>query len=367
MLRRRLDRIRRSFASQSELARAAAAPRARRRRGDRLRDQLVITRQRGASGARAPPVACGATICSCRAARRAISPDRRLRLRRAVPAPRPRISISPRTRSIGASAGQGRSGGLRARNSSAPSSRSCSSRLRLSPRRRAGELRGRAASISRSSGATSLFVSAAPCARRRWRLAAAPYAAAEVGPARWPSARLCAAARAGRAMMQHAAISCAAPARPLGDQHAGFDPAARRLRSGGSANGRSSPRAAAGRGCRAGSARHRRAGRHRARPATRRGGLTTTNGTGFSVCAVCGSPVSGSRIISALPWSAVMTRVPPAPRPPRDSRPRQASTVSTALIAAGDVAGVADHVGIGVVQHDDVEAAGADRRRPPCR
>ena len=31
------------------------------------------------------------------------------------------------------------------------------------------------------------------------------------------------------------------------------------------------------------------------------GGLTTSNGTGFRVCAVCGSPVSGSRIISALP------------------------------------------------------------------
>ena len=34
---------------------------------------------------------------------------------------------------------------------------------------------------------------------------------------------------------------------------------------------------------------------------SRAGGLTTMNGTGFSVCAVCGSPVSGSRIISALP------------------------------------------------------------------
>ena len=31
------------------------------------------------------------------------------------------------------------------------------------------------------------------------------------------------------------------------------------------------------------------------------GGLTTINGTGFSVWAVCGAPVSGSRIISALP------------------------------------------------------------------
>src|SRR5271165_6588408 len=64
------------------------------------------------------------------------------------------------------------------------------------------------------------------------------------------------------------------------------------------------------------------------------GGFTTTNGTGLSVCAVCGSPVSGSRIISALPWSAVRTSVPPACSTASDSRPRQASTVSTALVAA---------------------------------
>ena len=47
----------------------------------------------------------------------------------------------------------------------------------------------------------------------------------------------------------------------------------------------------AGRGCRAGSARHRPAGRCRCEPIAP-GGLTTMNGTGFSVCAVCGSPVS---------------------------------------------------------------------------
>src|SRR5690606_35636645 len=41
---------------------------------------------------------------------------------------------------------------------------------------------------------------------------------------------------------------------------------------------------------------------------------TYTSGTGPTVCAVCGWPVAGSRIISRLPWSAVMTSAPPAPR-----------------------------------------------------
>jgi hypothetical protein len=36
------------------------------------------------------------------------------------------------------------------------------------------------------------------------------------------------------------------------------------------------------------------------------------NGTGFVVCAVCGLPVSGLSICSALPWSAVTSRMYPA-------------------------------------------------------
>ena len=36
-------------------------------------------------------------------------------------------------------------------------------------------------------------------------------------------------------------------------------------------------------------------------PPTFAGGLTRISGTGLVVCAVCGSPVVGSRIISALP------------------------------------------------------------------
>ena len=43
-------------------------------------------------------------------------------------------------------------------------------------------------------------------------------------------------------------------------------------------------------------------------------------------------------------------------------RPSPASTVSTALIAAAQAAGVPDHVGIGVVQHDQVVSAGVDGR-----
>ena len=67
-------------------------------------------------------------------------------------------------------------------------------------------------------------------------------------------------------------------------------------------------------------------------------GWTRWSGTGLGVCAVCGSPVTGSRISSQLPWSAVMasTRSPraqasaelpeaarPPPAPP--SSPRRAS------------------------------------------
>ena len=36
------------------------------------------------------------------------------------------------------------------------------------------------------------------------------------------------------------------------------------------------------------------------------------NGTGLVVCAVCGPPVSGSIIISQLPWSAVTNSRAPA-------------------------------------------------------
>src|SRR5258708_32650866 len=59
---------------------------------------------------------------------------------------------------------------------------------------------------------------------------------------------------------------------------------------------------------------------------------TTTNGTGFVVCAVCGPPVAGSIIISALPWSAVISMAPPLAGTANSMRPGQASTVSMALM-----------------------------------
>jgi tripartite-type tricarboxylate transporter receptor subunit TctC len=61
----------------------------------------------------------------------------------------------------------------------------------------------------------------------------------------------------------------------------------------------------------------------------------SSNGTGPVVWDVCGPPVTGSRIISQLPWSAVTSRAPPALRIASAIRPSPASTVSTALMAAG--------------------------------
>ncbi len=81
------------------------------------------------------------------------------------------------------------------------------------------------------------------------------------------------------------------------------------------------------------------------------------NGTGFVVCAVCGPPVAGSIIISALPWSAVISMAPPLARTAFSISPRQASTVSTALIVGSILPGVSDHVGVGEVHDDHVEGA----------
>src|SRR5690606_1574901 len=61
---------------------------------------------------------------------------------------------------------------------------------------------------------------------------------------------------------------------------------------------------------------------------------TYTSGTGPTVCAVCGWPVAGSRIISRLPWSAVTTSAPPASRTAASTAPSATSTASAALIAA---------------------------------
>ena len=61
----------------------------------------------------------------------------------------------------------------------------------------------------------------------------------------------------------------------------------------------------------------------------------TTSGTGFVVCAVCGLTPSGSSIISALPWSAVTSDAARARSTHSTTRPRHASTVSTAVTTAG--------------------------------
>src|SRR5690606_19243231 len=61
---------------------------------------------------------------------------------------------------------------------------------------------------------------------------------------------------------------------------------------------------------------------------------TYTSGTGPTVCAVCGWPVTGSRIISRLPWSAVTTSAPPAARTAVSIAPSARSTACAAWIAA---------------------------------
>ena len=58
-------------------------------------------------------------------------------------------------------------------------------------------------------------------------------------------------------------------------------------------------------------------------------------GTGFKVCAVNGSPVSGSIIVSMLPWSAVTTIAMSHFCAAAHSRPMHSSTLATALSAAG--------------------------------
>ncbi len=58
------------------------------------------------------------------------------------------------------------------------------------------------------------------------------------------------------------------------------------------------------------------------------------SGTGFSECAVFGEP-SGSSMWSALPWSAVTRQTPPVEATASTIRPRQPSTVSIAVTAAG--------------------------------
>ena len=129
------------------------------------------------------------------------------------------------------------------------------------------------------------------------------------------------------------------------------------------ATARSSPPAAARRAGRGSSARCRQSAAvaHLARPSS-----VTTNGTGFVVCAVCGLP-SGSRIVSALPWSAVTSATPPRLAHGRDTaraprrRPRQPRTT------ASMTPGVPDHVGVREVHDAEPEAAARGAPRPSAR
>ena len=67
----------------------------------------------------------------------------------------------------------------------------------------------------------------------------------------------------------------------------------------------------------------------------------------------------------ALPWSAVIARMPPASRTACSSRPRHWSSVSSADDRRIPHAGVADHVGVGVVHDDHVVVPSLRRLRPP--
>ena len=72
------------------------------------------------------------------------------------------------------------------------------------------------------------------------------------------------------------------------------------------------------------------------------------------VCEVCGPPVCGSRIISQLPWSAVTSSAPPD-FSDRLRDPAEAGVDRLHRLDRGrQAAGVADHVGVGVVENDQV-------------
>ena len=69
--------------------------------------------------------------------------------------------------------------------------------------------------------------------------------------------------------------------------------------------------------------------------APRNASPTTRSSTSKLVCAVCGAPVAGSFICSALPWSAVTTRLPPRASVASTIAPTHASTTSHARTTAG--------------------------------
>ena len=60
-------------------------------------------------------------------------------------------------------------------------------------------------------------------------------------------------------------------------------------------------------------------------------------GTRLLVCAVWGCPLATLSMHSAFPWSAVTRASPPTSLKADSTRPRQASTASTALMAASSL------------------------------
>ena len=95
---------------------------------------------------------------------------------------------------------------------------------------------------------------------------------------------------------------------------------------------------------------------------------TRMNGTGLIVCAVCGCPVTGSIICSALPWSAVIARTAPAPRGRRlEPREARVERLDGARSVSVELARVADHVRVGVVDDEHREAGRRRARARPRR
>ena len=86
------------------------------------------------------------------------------------------------------------------------------------------------------------------------------------------------------------------------------------------------------------------------------------NGTGLVVCAVCGSPVTGSIICSALPWSAVISEDRARLAAGGFEDPEAAVERLDRGDRLGELARVADHVGVREVDDVGAEAAVAAGR-----
>ena len=89
--------------------------------------------------------------------------------------------------------------------------------------------------------------------------------------------------------------------------------------------------------------------------------VATMNGTGLVVCAVCGPPVSGSIICSALPWSAVMIMAPAMLTQRRVDLPEAGVNRFDGSDGWRNLPGMSHHVGVGEVHHHHIEGVVRDR------